>query len=55
MVSADLQTHFEQAATAAQKLASRPDNDSLLQLYALYKQATGGDATGTNALAFSMW
>jgi len=45
-MSADLQTRFQQAAAAAQKLASRPDNDTLLQLYALYKQATGGDATG---------
>jgi diazepam-binding inhibitor (GABA receptor modulating acyl-CoA-binding protein) len=42
----ELQTRFEQAAAAAQKLASRPDNDTLLQIYALYKQATSGDASG---------
>lgn len=42
----DLQSQFEDAAQAAQSLATRPDNDTLLQLYALYKQATGGDATG---------
>ena len=45
-MSAELQTRFEQAAAAAQKLASRPDNDTLLQLYALYKQAISGDAVG---------
>lgn len=41
-----LQTRFEQAAAAAQKLATRPDNDTLLQIYALYKQSTSGDASG---------
>ena len=45
-MNADLQIRFEQAAAAAQKLASRPDNDTLLQLYALYKQSTSGDAAG---------
>ncbi|GAB4165308.1 MAG: acyl-CoA-binding protein [Candidatus Promineifilaceae bacterium] len=42
----DLKAEFEAAAAAAQKLPSRPDNDTLLQLYALYKQATAGDASG---------
>ena len=42
----DLHTQFEAAAQAAQNLARRPDNDTLLQIYALYKQATVGDATG---------
>ncbi|RLT36543.1 MAG: acyl-CoA-binding protein [Chloroflexi bacterium] len=45
-MSAELQTRFEQAAAAAKNFTTRPDNDSLLQLYALYKQATSGDATG---------
>jgi len=45
-MSSELQTRFEQAAASAQQLATRPDNDSLLQLYALYKQATSGDAAG---------
>ncbi len=45
-MNADLQTRFEQAAAAAQKLATRPNNDTLLQIYALYKQATSGDASG---------
>ena len=42
----DLQTQFEAAAAAAQQLSKRPDNDTLLRLYALYKQATAGDAAG---------
>ena len=50
----ELQTRFEQAAAAAQKLASRPDNDTLLQIYALYKQATSGDASGKRPGLFDM-
>ncbi len=43
---ADLQQRFEQAASEAQQLPKRPDNATLLQLYAFYKQATVGDVTG---------
>jgi acyl-CoA-binding protein len=46
-MSDDLQTRFETAAQEAQKLAKKPDNTTLLRLYALYKQATAGNATGT--------
>ena len=42
----DLQRQFEIAAKEVQELPSRPDNDTLLKLYALYKQATQGDVTG---------
>ena len=42
----DLTTAFEQAAIDVQALPDRPDNDTLLRLYALYKQATAGDAGG---------
>jgi diazepam-binding inhibitor (GABA receptor modulating acyl-CoA-binding protein) len=42
----DLQSQFELAAQEVQELPSRPDNDTLLKLYALYKQATQGDVTG---------
>ncbi len=42
----DLDTSFKTAAAEAQTLAKRPDNDTMLQLYALYKQATTGDNTG---------
>lgn len=39
----DLRREFDQAAADVQQLATRPDNDTLLKLYALYKQATEGD------------
>lgn len=39
----DLRREFEQAAKDIQRLGSRPDNDTLLKLYALYKQSTEGD------------
>lgn len=39
----DLKVRFDSAAAQAQKLPGRPDNATLLQLYALYKQATVGD------------
>ncbi len=42
----DLRARFEAAAQAVQNLSRRPDNDTLLQLYALYKQATSGDVSG---------
>jgi len=42
----DLPTRFETAAQEAQKLSQRPGNDTLLKLYALYKQATQGDVSG---------
>lgn len=43
---ADLQAQFAQAAQIAQQLPARPDNTTLLKIYALYKQATAGDAAG---------
>lgn len=42
----DLQTRFDDAADAVQHLDERPDNATLLRLYALYKQATAGDVEG---------
>ncbi len=42
----DLQARFEQAASEVQALATRPDNDALLRLYALYKQGLEGDVSG---------
>ena len=42
----DLQTQFKQAQQDLNGLSERPDNGTLLRLYALYKQATVGDATG---------
>lgn len=43
----DLKARFEQAAQEAQELPRRPENDVLLKLYALYKQGTAGDVSGT--------
>ncbi len=43
---ADLKTKFEQAAEDVKKLSDRPDNDTLLKLYALYKQGSDGDVSG---------
>jgi acyl-CoA-binding protein len=40
-----LQDRFAQAQDDVNGLAERPDN-TMLKLYALYKQATQGDATG---------
>ena len=43
---ASLQEQFEQASRDAQNLDKRPDNETLLRLYALFKQATEGDVSG---------
>lgn len=43
---ADLRAQFEQAVADSKNLSERPDNMTLLKLYALYKQATGGDVDG---------
>ena len=42
---ADLNAAFEAAAANSKNLAERPDNATLLKIYALYKQATVGDNT----------
>jgi acyl-CoA-binding protein len=39
----DIHRKFEQAAKDIQQLGTRPDNDTLLKLYALYKQGSEGD------------
>ncbi len=43
---ADLKSQFEQAQKDVKTLTSRPSNDQLLSLYALFKQGTEGDASG---------
>lgn len=43
---ADLHVRFAQAQQDVSGLSERPDNDTMLKLYALYKQATQGDAAG---------
>lgn len=42
----ELKNQFEVAAKEVQSLPRRPDNNTLLQLYALYKQAINGDVSG---------
>jgi acyl-CoA-binding protein len=42
----DLQRAFEQAAEDVKRLGTRPDNDTLLKLYALFKQGSEGDVQG---------
>ncbi|MCS6995661.1 MAG: acyl-CoA-binding protein [Casimicrobiaceae bacterium] len=41
-----LKDDFEKAQAEVKTLSERPDNETLLELYALYKQATEGDCTG---------
>lgn len=41
----DLKATFEAAVANSKNLSERPDNNTLLQIYALYKQATTGDIT----------
>lgn len=38
---------FEDAQKRVKTLSTRPSNDDLLELYALFKQATVGDVTGS--------
>jgi acyl-CoA-binding protein len=38
---------FEKAAEAAKSLPERPDDQTMLRLYALYKQGSSGDVQGS--------
>jgi diazepam-binding inhibitor (GABA receptor modulator, acyl-CoA-binding protein) len=40
---ADLKAQFEAAAANSKNLSERPDNMTLLKIYALYKQGSVGD------------
>ena len=42
---ADLKAQFEAAAANSKNLTTRPDNATMLKLYALYKQGSVGDNT----------
>ena len=42
---ADLKSRFDAAVANSKNLSERPDNATLLKIYALYKQATTGDNT----------
>jgi len=41
-----MKEEFEKAVARSKELTKRPSNEELLQLYALYKQATEGDVSG---------
>ncbi len=43
---ADLKAQFEEAVAASKSLPEKPDNMTLLKIYALYKQASSGDVDG---------
>ena len=42
---ADLKARFEEAVANSKNLTERPDNATLLKLYALFKQGSIGDNT----------
>ncbi|MBN9460485.1 MAG: acyl-CoA-binding protein [Burkholderiales bacterium] len=57
---ADLDARFERAVSESKSLPERPDNMTLLKLYALYKQASTGDVDGkrpgfTDMVARAKW
>jgi acyl-CoA-binding protein len=53
-MATDLNARFQQAAADSKALPKRPDNNTLLKLYALYKQATVGDVSGSRPGGFDM-
>ncbi|WP_027996773.1 acyl-CoA-binding protein [Simplicispira psychrophila] len=57
---ADLNANFEAAVAQSKNLSERPDNPTLLKIYALYKQASAGDNTEkkpgfTDVVARAKW
>lgn len=59
-ITADLQAAFDAAIAHSKTLTTRPDNLTLLQLYALYKQGSSGDVSGerpgmTDFVARAKW
>ncbi|EHR70062.1 acyl-CoA-binding protein [Burkholderiales bacterium JOSHI_001] len=43
---ADLKAQFDKAVADSKQLPEKPDNMTLLKIYALYKQASAGDVEG---------
>jgi diazepam-binding inhibitor (GABA receptor modulating acyl-CoA-binding protein) len=41
-----LKSRFDQAMADSKQLLEKPDNSTLLKIYALYKQASAGDVDG---------
>jgi diazepam-binding inhibitor (GABA receptor modulating acyl-CoA-binding protein) len=42
----DLKSLFDKAVSESKSLPEKPDNMTLLKIYALYKQASSGDVDG---------
>jgi len=42
----DIKAAFETAIAESKTLSEKPSNETLLQLYSLYKQSTEGDVSG---------
>lgn len=42
----DIKSIFDKAVAASKSIPTRPDNDTMLKLYALFKQASSGDVSG---------
>ena len=53
-LSGALRSVFDAAAAASKTLRKAPDNDTLLALYSLYKQASVGDVSGERPGALDM-
>lgn len=49
-----IQQQFEEAAAKSKTFTSKPSNDILLKIYALYKQGTQGDVKGDKPGFFDM-
>jgi len=47
-----LEDDFQAAVAKSRTISTRPSNEDLLALYALYKQATDGDVAGKRPGAF---
>jgi len=45
-IMADLKAQFEKAVAESKSLPEKPDNMTLLKIYALYKQGSAGDVDG---------
>ncbi len=45
-MSEDLSARFQQASEAVKNLSQAPDSETMLKLYALFKQSTVGENTG---------
>jgi diazepam-binding inhibitor (GABA receptor modulating acyl-CoA-binding protein) len=48
----ELKENFDKAIVESKEIPTRPDNETLLQLYSFYKQATEGDVNGESPAMF---